>query len=74
MFRPEHGTIVFPKLRNGNVDEFIALLREKYETSVVPGSFFDMPQHFRIGIGGEPEMTRVGLERLAQALDEYART
>ena len=51
---------------------FIGLLRGKYETSVVPGSFFDMPQHFRIGIGGEPEMTRVGLERLAQALDEYA--
>jgi aspartate/methionine/tyrosine aminotransferase len=39
---------------------------------VVPGSFFDMPQHFRIGIGGETEMTRIGLERLAAALDEYA--
>ena len=72
VFRPEQGTIVFPKLRSGDVDEFVALLRGKYETSVVPGSFFDMPQHFRIGIGGEPEMTRVGLERLAQALDEYA--
>jgi aspartate/methionine/tyrosine aminotransferase len=72
VFRPEHGTIVFPKLRDGSVGEFITLLREKYETSVVPGSFFDMPQHFRIGIGGEPEMTRVGLERLAAALDEYA--
>ncbi len=71
VFRPEHGTIVFPKLRKGSVDEFIALLREKYETSVVPGSFFDMPQHFRIGIGGETEMTRVGLERLAAALDEF---
>ena len=73
VFRPEHGTIVFPKLRSGSVDEFIALLREKYETSVVPGSFFDMPRHFRIGIGGEPEMTRVGLERVAMALDEYGR-
>ena len=72
VFRPEHGTIVFPKLRKGNVEEFVALLRGKYETSVVPGSFFDMPQHFRIGIGGEPEMTRVGVERLAQAVDEYA--
>jgi aspartate/methionine/tyrosine aminotransferase len=74
VFRPEHGTIVFPKLRDGNVDDFIALLREKYETSVVPGSFFDMPQYFRIGIGGEPEMTRIGLERLALALDDYARS
>lgn len=73
VFRPEHGTIVFPKLRSGSVEEFVALLREKYETSVAPGSFFDMPQHFRIGIGGEPETTRVGLERLGAALDEYGR-
>ena len=73
LFRPEYGTIVFPRLRNGDVEEFITLLREKYETSVVPGQFFDMTQYFRIGIGGEPEMTRVGLERLGRALDEYGR-
>ena len=72
VYRPENGTIVFPKLHSGDVAGFIGLLRGKYETSVVPGSFFDMPQHFRIGIGGEPEMTRVGMERLAAALDEYA--
>jgi len=72
-YRPEHGTIVFPKLRNGAMDGFLSLLRDKYETSVVPGVYFDMPQHFRIGIGGEPEMTRVGLERLGQALEEFGR-
>jgi len=32
-----------------------------------------MPQHFRIGIGGNPEMTREALNRLARALDEYDR-
>ncbi len=72
-FRPEHGTTIFPKLRSGDVEQFVRLLREKYETSVVPGNYFDMPQHFRIGIGGEPEMTRAGLERLGAALDEYGR-
>ena len=61
----------FPKLRSGDVEAFVELLREKYETSVVPGSYFDMPQHFRIGIGGDPEMTREGFERLGLALDEY---
>jgi len=71
VFRPEQGTIVFPKLRSGDVEEFVGVLREKFETSVVPGIYFDMPQHFRIGIGGDPEMTRVGLERLGQALDEF---
>jgi len=74
LFRPEHGTIVFPRLRNGDVEEFMALLREKYETSVVPGRFFDMPQYFRIGLGGEPEMTREGLKRLGLALDECGRS
>ncbi len=49
VIKPEHGTIVFPRLRQGSVEDFVALLREKYETSVVPGSFFDMPQHFRVG-------------------------
>src|SRR5664279_2858978 len=33
VFRPQHGTIVFPKLRSGDVAGFIGLLREKYETS-----------------------------------------
>ena len=71
--RPEHGTIVFPKLRSGSVDDLLRLLREKYETSVVPGHFFDMSQHVRIGIGGDPEMTHIGFERLGLALDEYER-
>jgi aspartate/methionine/tyrosine aminotransferase len=69
--RPDRGTVVFPSLLQGDVQDFIHLLREKYETSVVPGRFFDMPQHFRIGIGGDPEMTREGLDRLALALDDY---
>ena len=68
--RPEYGTIAFPKLRHGSVAGLDRLLREKYETSVVPGSYFDMPQYFRVGIGGEPEMTREAFHRLAAALDE----
>ena len=66
---PTHGTTVFPRLRRGSVDDFCDLLRKKYETSVVPGRFFEMPDHFRIGIGGDTEITATGLERLAQALD-----
>ena len=29
-----------------------------------------MPQHFRMGIGGDTEMTGIALERLSAALDE----
>ncbi len=71
--RPPAGTVVFPRLLRGNADELFKLLREKYETAVVPGRFFEMPEHFRLGIGGDTETLRIGLERLAAALDEYAR-
>lgn len=68
--RPEFGTVAFPKLLKGSVETLDRLLRGKYETAIVPGSYFDMPQHFRIGIGGDPEMTHIALERLGAALDE----
>jgi histidinol-phosphate/aromatic aminotransferase/cobyric acid decarboxylase-like protein len=67
--RPEFGTVVFPKVLRGTVDQLDRLLREEYETSVVSGKYFGMPQHFRVGIGGDPQMTRVGLDRLGLALD-----
>ena len=73
MTPPDYGTTVFPRLRRGNVEQFCRILREKYEISIVPGHFFDAPQHFRIGIGGDPEMTATGLERLAAALAEFSK-
>jgi aspartate/methionine/tyrosine aminotransferase len=71
-FRPRWGTVSFPKLKRGSVEKFDELLRTNYDTSIVPGRFFEMPEHFRIGIGGDPEMTAKGLDRLAAALDAYA--
>ena len=68
----EFGTVSFPQLRRGSVERLCALLKEKYETSVVPGHFFEMPQHFRLGIGGETAMVEAGLERLGAALDELS--
>jgi aspartate/methionine/tyrosine aminotransferase len=70
--RPEAGSIVFPQLASGHADAFCQLLLEKYETSVVPGRFFDSPEHFRMGVGGETENVREGLSRVAAALDELA--
>jgi hypothetical protein len=72
-FRPPAGTVVFPRLTHGDPAAFLKLLREKYETTVVPGEFFEMPQHFRIGIGGDTAGLRAGLERLGAALDEFAK-
>jgi aspartate/methionine/tyrosine aminotransferase len=64
------GTVSFPRLKKGSADELCALLAEKYETSVVPGRFFEMPRHFRVGVGGDTESLRGGLDRLGRALDE----
>jgi aspartate/methionine/tyrosine aminotransferase len=71
--RPAAGTVFFPRLTHGDPEVFFRLLREKYETTVVPGVFFEMPRHFRIGIGGETAGLRAGLERLSGALDEFAK-
>ena len=70
---PESGSIVFPQLTTGHADAFCQLLLEKYETSVVPGRFFEAPEHFRIGVGGETEQVGEGLLRIGAALDEFAR-
>jgi aspartate/methionine/tyrosine aminotransferase len=72
-YRPPAGTVFFPRLAQGDPQAFFRLLREKYETTVVPGAFFEMPQHFRIGIGGETSALLAGLERLSSALDEFAK-
>lgn len=68
---PEHGTVMFPRLRQGNCEAFCRLLRDKFETSVAPGKFFECPDRFRIGVGVETEEVRSGLERLGKALDEW---
>jgi aspartate/methionine/tyrosine aminotransferase len=68
---PPLGTTVFPRLIQGDVAGFCEFLREKYETSVVPGVYFERPEHFRVGIPGDIEMTREGLTRLAAALHEW---
>lgn len=69
-FMPPAGTVVFPRLRRGSVERLCSRLLERYETSVVPGHFFDAAQHFRIGLGGRPEVVREGLSRIAQALQQ----
>jgi aspartate/methionine/tyrosine aminotransferase len=66
------GTTVFPNLVQGRVDAFCQLLRQKYETSVVPGRFFEMSDFFRLGYCVDPETLENGLQRIGAALDEFA--
>jgi aspartate/methionine/tyrosine aminotransferase len=70
---PPAGSVAFPQLTAGHADAFCQFLLEKFETSVVPGRFFEAPNHFRIGVGGETENVREGLVRVSAALDEFAK-
>ena len=62
------GTTSFVKLRNGHVENFLERLRTEFDTSAVPGRFFEMPDHFRIGMGVNTEMFAEGLKRISRAL------
>jgi aspartate/methionine/tyrosine aminotransferase len=71
--RPEFGTVMFPRVRTGDADRLCQLLREKFETSVVPGRFFELPDHFRVGIAVSSDVLEEGLARLGQALRQVER-
>ena len=67
----EWGTTSFMRLsrsRGSNADVFLERLRAQFETSAVPGRFFEMPDHFRIGMGVDTEMFAEGLNRISRAL------
>jgi aspartate/methionine/tyrosine aminotransferase len=65
----ETGITAFPRY-SGDVDRLNRLVREKYDTSIVPGSWFGLVDHFRIGIGGSTDIVKEGLKRLGAAMDE----
>jgi aspartate/methionine/tyrosine aminotransferase len=66
--RTDWGTTSFLRFRNGNADSFLERLRAEFETSAVPGRFFEMPDHFRVGMGVNSEMFGEGLSRVGHAL------
>jgi len=67
------GTVSFPRLCAGTAAPLCRLLETKYDTAVVDGAFFEMPEHFRIALGTEPPIFAEGLCRLGLALDERVR-
>jgi aspartate/methionine/tyrosine aminotransferase len=67
-----HNVTCFPRLKHGDVDALNDRLRAHYDAGIVPGRFFGLADHFRLGIGGQTDMVEAGLERLGKALDEIA--
>lgn len=66
----EHGITAFPRWSGGDAQRLDDRLREAYDTSVVPGRWFEMPDHFRVGFGLPTVDFAEGLSRLGAALDD----
>jgi aspartate/methionine/tyrosine aminotransferase len=66
---PLAGTVGFVRLEGGNVDGLVERLLAK-ESLVVPGRFFGVDDHFRIGFGMEEAHLKEGLKRLDSALED----
>ena len=47
----EHGITAFPRWSGGDTQRLDDHLRARYDAAVVPGRWFEMPDHFRIGFG-----------------------
>lgn len=65
---PQRSMTVFPRLRQEETSEPLHDWLRARETSIVPGSFFDSPRHFRLGFAVEPENVERGLEALSAGL------
>ena len=68
-FRPAAGTTAFPRVAGmDDTRDFVETLIRDHDTIVVPGHFFQAPQHIRIAFGGRTEMLTEALRRLDSAL------
>jgi len=66
----EHGITAFPRWTGGDTQRLDDHLREGYDTAVVSGRWFEMPDHFRIGFGLPTGDFEEALGRLGSALDD----
>jgi aspartate/methionine/tyrosine aminotransferase len=67
---PAAGTTAFPRVKGvDDTSVFVDRLIADYDTIVVPGRYFQSPQHIRISFGGKTEMVKEALSRLDAALN-----
>lgn len=65
---PKSSMTVFPRLKREADSESLHDRLRKFETSIVPGKFFEYPRHFRLGFAVQPEDVKMGLQNLSKAL------
>ncbi len=67
---PNHSMTVFPRLKHLTDSEPLHDLLRQFETSIVPGKFFEDARHFRLGFAVKPSDVETGLQFLSQALTQ----
>ena len=68
---PRYGCIYFPRFPGlDNTDMLVKRLADEYKTFVVPGRYFNQPQHIRIGFGGPTEKLKANLEVFVEAVQK----
>jgi aspartate/methionine/tyrosine aminotransferase len=65
-----HGPTAFPHWSGGDTQRLDEHLRERYDTAVVAGRWFEMPDHFRVGFAVPTNEFNEALARLGLALDD----
>jgi len=66
---PAAGTTAFPRVKGvDDTSELVERLIRDHDTIVVPGHFFQAPQHIRIAFGGKADMVKEAVARLSRAL------
>lgn len=66
----EHGITAFPHWQGGDTEPLNDHLHARYDTAVVPGRWFEMPEHFRLGFGMSSSDFEAALECLGIGLDD----
>ena len=66
---PAAGTTAFPRIKAvDDTRDFVERLIRDHDTIVVPGHFFQAPQHIRIAYGGKADLVKEAVARLNRAL------
>ncbi len=68
---PPWGTVLFPH-STVDVPVLAETLQKKFKTVIAQGRFFGLDDHFRLGLGGDTNELRLGLENLGKALQDAA--
>ena len=68
----EYGITAFPRWAGGDTERLDDHLRERYDSAVVPGRWFEVADHFRIGFALPNEEFGEALSRLGHALDDLS--